>query len=70
VTVTAEQIRADLDRRAEQAPAPRRRRPAPPKPVQAPFWLHRFEPDREAPVGTQCWRCWGWRDDPRHWTKD
>lgn len=29
---------------------------------------HRFDPDRGQRAPTQCWRCWGWYDDPRHWT--
>jgi len=31
-------------------------------------WRHPFIPTDQA--GTQCGTpyCWGWRDDPRHWT--
>jgi hypothetical protein len=75
VTVTAEQIRADV-RRFDQPKRPyarRKHRPTPPPPTgqqqpAKPWLLHPFDPDREQRVPNQCLRCWGWYDDPRHLT--
>jgi hypothetical protein len=71
ITITADQIIANMQRanRAERAYRPRTPAAAPKRTQAAtiPWRPHPFDPDREQRVRNQCRNCWGWQDDPRHW---